>query len=902
MSKVRVAVLGTVGKSVEFDPKATRGATLGTNVFLPNGDVGTPGTIRDYLGLGSGSTMLHRELQGLRTGDDHPQYTMWQDRENITGQWSFERPIWAADGTAALPEYTFTGDPNTGFYRVAADDVGLSTGGTLRWDASTTLINQTLPLRVQNNSGILIQNVRTGGTAGIEMQTIDGADADECGNIIGLWEASGRTHGFSIRHEGDEDNSGDLVFYRHSASTTGIPVLKFTRDSSQALFANGTNGDPAITFIDDDDTGIYRVTTNQIGFATAGVLRLTAGTSVFTATLPWQGPAGSFGTPTFSFSGDTNTGMYNVGADQLGFSTAGVLRLTASTTAFTATLPWLGPNGAVGAPTFSFSGDPNTGTYSVAADTLGVATGGVLRWSVSTTALTSTLPWLGPNGTASAPTFSFSGDPDTGVYNAATDTLGFASGGTYRMGVSNAVYFGVTPAEIAGVTGALLAGTTSLSSLRHEIVGVANQPALDMLRINGTLGAPTAVVNGNTLFQFNGYGYYDTGGPGVIVGGSLDFLALDNFTSTTAGTRLRLRLAPVGGTTLTEVLSVIQNSTGGQIRAPDGTAGQPAYSFLSDTNTGIYSSAANQLSFSVDGTERYRIESTGTNYFMNASAVLVSTLPLIAWQETDQAVDTQLWAALASSSQWSLRAYTDGFAASRLALVVSRTAGSAAISAIEYGNTTDNPPHLFRGVIRGTDGTASSPEFSFSNDGDTGIYRIGTDHLGLVTGGAKRVGVTHGSNATQLRLVSANAADLGGVYLRFLEDDDSTTKGFIGFTSTSDDHLSISNSETNANIRFTVTGTGQVTFPDGAVGTPSITFDSDLDTGMWRQAADTLAWSTAGAEKMRLTSTGGLAILDGITAPGASITGMAILYIDSADGDLKIRFADGTVKTIVVDT
>lgn len=42
-------------------------------------------------------------------------------------------------------------------------------------------------------------------------------------------------------------------------------------------------------------------------------------------------------------------------------------------------------------------------------------------------------------------------------------------------------------------------------------------------------------------------------------------------------------------------------------------------------------------------------------------------------------------------------------------------------------------------------------------------------------------------------------------------------------------------------------------------------------------------------------------LVDGVTAP-STITGHASLYVDSADGDLKIKFADGTVKTIVTDT
>lgn len=48
-------------------------------------------------------------------------------------------------------------------------------------------------------------------------------------------------------------------------------------------------------------------------------------------------------------------------------------------------------------------------------------------------------------------------------------------------------------------------------------------------------------------------------------------------------------------------------------------------------------------------------------------------------------------------------------------------------------------------------------------------------------------------------------------------------------------------------------------------------------------------------------ASGALGIADGITAPG-TVAGMAQIYVDTADGDLKIKFGDGVVKTIVVDT
>lgn len=44
-----------------------------------------------------------------------------------------------------------------------------------------------------------------------------------------------------------------------------------------------------------------------------------------------------------------------------------------------------------------------------------------------------------------------------------------------------------------------------------------------------------------------------------------------------------------------------------------------------------------------------------------------------------------------------------------------------------------------------------------------------------------------------------------------------------------------------------------------------------------------------------------LGVTDGITAPGAT-AGQAKIYVDTADGDLKVVFGDGTVKTIVTDT
>ena len=42
-------------------------------------------------------------------------------------------------------------------------------------------------------------------------------------------------------------------------------------------------------------------------------------------------------------------------------------------------------------------------------------------------------------------------------------------------------------------------------------------------------------------------------------------------------------------------------------------------------------------------------------------------------------------------------------------------------------------------------------------------------------------------------------------------------------------------------------------------------------------------------------------MVDGVTAPD-TINNYCSIYVDTSDGDLKIKFGDGTVKTITTDT
>jgi hypothetical protein len=93
-------------------------------------------------------------------------------------------------------------------------------------------------------------------------------------------------------------------------------------------------------------------------------------------------PDGTADAPSIAFESDGGNGFYLAGTDSIGASTNGVNRLTLSTTAFTSTLPFVAPLGAAATPSLAFTGDPNTGIYSPGADQLAISTNGVERINV----------------------------------------------------------------------------------------------------------------------------------------------------------------------------------------------------------------------------------------------------------------------------------------------------------------------------------------------------------------------------------------------------------------------------------------------------------------------------------------------------------------------------------------
>lgn len=130
------------------------------------------------------------------------------------------------------------------------------------------------------------------------------------------WDVKGYLLASTLANKGTF--TGDLTIasgtIQNSSGSAAAPSYSFSADTS-------------------NNTGMYRYAENSIGFTANGAAIATVdanGVTLLSGRV--LNTAGSNSAPAFSFSGDNNTGIYNVGTDAIGFATNGTLRATLSST------------------------------------------------------------------------------------------------------------------------------------------------------------------------------------------------------------------------------------------------------------------------------------------------------------------------------------------------------------------------------------------------------------------------------------------------------------------------------------------------------------------------------------------------------------------------------------------
>jgi len=787
-------------------------------------------------------------------------------------------------GTVTAPGYSFAGDTNTGFYLGAADSITASAGGVSTFTANTS------GLFVSNNKSLFLPG--TGSAASPDLRFNGDDDTGIYSSLVDTLEfTTGGVRRVKLDSTGLELNSG--VFKTSSSGSASAPSYTFSSDTNTGIY---TSAQGNINFSSDgnqsaninasgvrignitgddyarvqykNDTDSYGVTgsaagmvvtTNENGSqvqaivlsdqsdsATGNVFAISINNSVLGETtgdeagwnrrftLAGNGQIkavdGSGSIPSYSFDSDTNTGMYLNAADRIGFSVAGstVLRLVASTGLAVDQGGIRVQLGSASEPTYSFSSDINTGMYSVASDVIGFSAGGTERFRVDTSGARVVSGVLRTtDGTAAAPGITFNSDLNTGIYRATTDTLGISTAGVLRSSISTTRITNTLETVISKTGGNHLLLTDTVANTAK-------------IRFEGTAGDTQAVAltfeasDGNLLEP----------GHGVII--SSDGAA------PTQDTHLE-----VEGRTY----SLAFRSTG------DGTVTEPAYSFNSDTNIGMYRSSENTISFSTGGSEAVRIDSNNALRTGDGTAA-APTHSFIDDNNTGMFSPANEVIGFTCSGTERARINTNGLEiSSGQALYIQN--GSAASPSLRFATDTDTGIFLEGtnelgftcggarylsvgtfGIQVGTGGgSAAAPAITWTGDTNSGIY-FGSDQFNIATGGTAALTINN-TNITSERTLYIQDGSSSAPSIAF-ESDTNT-----GIAKNFDDQLRIINGGATT-CNFTTGGlvmvTGKQFLGNGSSDetAPQYSFSGDTDTGMYSEFDNTIEFATAGVRRFRL--------------------------------------------------
>lgn len=656
---------------------------------------------------------------------------------------------------------------------------------------------------------------------------------------------------------------------------------------------------------------------------------------------------GTAALPSYSFSGDQNTGIYTAGADTLNFSTGGVARASIDSTSLYITMPLLAPNGSAAAPSISFNADIDSGWFGLADNSMRLSLGGIQRFIFDAGALYS------PDGSAAAPSYTFVGDTNTGMFRSAANVLDFSSNGITSLEVtSGQIYLGMS-------------GTVALPAL--SFIGDSNtgiyRPGVDQIAIAAGGVAKFAVDSTGGLVADAGYlrnsdgtaaipsysfssdpdtGIYSPGAGGVAV--------------STNGTR-RWTFDAAG--------ALVGNTINSVLFVADGAAGAPGYTFDSDQDTGVYRRLSDSVGVATGGGLRFDFNNAVTRSHVPMEILSSSTdaTLLLDSQSTGRASQISFRNFTPITHRIGIETDTDSGGGAFAGPANSFNIEAAGSNVISFNTNSLERWRLtgatWRGIdstagIEAKDGTAASPSYAFTNDTDTGIYRVGSNNMAVSTNGTLRVGFNSvnpaftefnpsgdGSGEVWQRIF--RQANVSGVVS--IENDESITRTATrtgiqirnystsgiasvlmlkyagGYTGDIVAGLPFSNAfvigpggqdiarwvwnfgstagnaglyfVNNSGIAAQIHSSGVFYAPDGTAGAPALSFFNDTDTGIFRSGSNDMRIAVNSAALVTFNSLG-LTLMSGDLRPETDNTQKCGI---SGKRWSEVWAANGTIQT-----
>lgn len=748
------------------------------------------------------------------------------------------------DGAAATPSYSFINDTDTGIYSSSANVLGFAAGATAVATMSAT--NLSFPVA---SYGFDIGSTASTGTPYIDFHS-SGASLDYDARIVGFGDISaGTSTGRGILHlhtnhlqvgAGNDATSGSgRTTVLGATATTDAAALTYRTYIAYDAYWDGVNHQWIAV-----RTTLGRKWMLDMGYhANAYRVRYFDGT----VSAPWADSAWS-NIITATVSGSAAAQFVTIG----------------DSTATTWTRLFIGANAtgaSVGLYLDSVAGQNRQILYrsggslrwnmevsSVAESGSNAGsnwalksyddTGAVLATPIAVTRSTSGITYAGaqggPAGSASTPTWSFSGDANTGIYSIGADNLGIALGGVKHVDFASGIYqFGGDAIASANM---YLNSAVGIRDFIFRTAGVNRW----IIRCDGTAESGADAGSNFTLRNRSDAGA-DLGAVLTIVRATGIATWANAVTFSAATQHTTIELGNASDTT-------ISRSAAGLLAVEGNIIPHVAYA-ATWTASHVFQKA-NITTTSTDGV-------TLENPTASTAVVTAQWSPRLhfighAWKSNATAAD--------QVADWIIENQpVTGAAAITSSLVIS--------SQIAAGGYTARLTLTSGGQLETGDGAVSGPAFSFTNDPDCGMYRIGTNNIGLAVNGAKVIDIaTTGATVTgtvtgNSFIPTSSSAPTNGMYL--------SAANTLAFA-------------TNSTLRLSITTAAIISVlphsnADGSVSAPAYAFTNDLDCGMYRIGTNNIGFATAGVKALDISSAGVLAAtLTPLTAASTRVfTGMA---------------------------
>ncbi|MDD5502178.1 MAG: hypothetical protein PHH26_01800, partial [Candidatus Thermoplasmatota archaeon] len=412
--------------------------------------------------------------------------------------------LFTGSGSAGAPSIAFQSDPDSGLYRYGNNVVGLAAGGSsaIRYDSGTLYTNSIYsysasPVNVVGQAadtasavGVVLNNVPALTTTGaklasfrnnsIEKAFIDKDGGAYFGGNVGV--GTSNPYLFKLTVAGSvapsTTNSYDLgassYYWRNlfvrNVSSTNIDALGYV--STTKLWVNGTQvvtANPNLQQV--TDQGYF--TTRAIGFA---------GASSTGSIIP------------------TVTNSYDLGSSSLYWRRLYATNVSSSridALTYVSTTKLIAGLGAQTAPTITFQGDPDTGIYSSGANNIDFTTSGVLRMGIDTNLnlAGNFYPWSNNTYNIGASNAYWNRIFVNNVSSTRIDALTYVSSTKLFVGKPDMSKFTFATARIAQ-------GQSGLNSTSN--VGLAIEAVADASR--GAYGSFSAGMSYGSKFAVGAYG------------------------------------------------------------------------------------------------------------------------------------------------------------------------------------------------------------------------------------------------------------------------------------------------------------------------------------------------------------------------------------------------------------